>query len=76
MKQCFGYAKMTALCNCCRLSKGETYMEKIWRTIGRTAGVMMLLFGAFFVVYFWNLDKKLFSAVKSLFGCGSEAEAE
>jgi hypothetical protein len=50
-------------------------MEKIWRTIGRTAGVMMVLFGALFVVYFWNLDKKLFSAIKSLFGCGSEAEA-
>lgn len=41
-------------------------MEKLWHLIGRTAGVTMMLLGFLFVVYFWNLDKKLFSAVKRM----------
>ncbi len=36
-------------------------MDKLWRIFGRAAGVLMLLLGLLFVVYFWSLDKKLFA---------------
>lgn len=48
-------------------------MEKIWRLIGRAAGVTMMLLGFLFVVYFWNLDKKLFAAVKRMLHHGGNA---
>ena len=34
-------------------------MNKWWRIVGRAAGIMSLLSGLLFVVYFWNLDRTL-----------------
>ncbi|MBR6115299.1 MAG: hypothetical protein IKQ10_09010 [Oscillospiraceae bacterium] len=41
-------------------------MEQIWKIIGRIAGILTCLLGLLFVVYFWNIDKKLCTAVRTL----------